>query len=123
MAIKTTLSDDGSVINIILSGILGIDQMMKIQDGIAKVSAPLKVIRIDLKEVVQIDSSVFSSLMLIYFEKNSSTKLELTNCSRAMAHQFSLAGLDRLMTIGLDSSPGRDKPRESNTIKDIKNFR
>lgn len=122
MAIKVTLSNDGSVIQVILSGVLGINQMMKIQDAIAKVSTPIKVIRIDLQDVTQIDSSVFSSLMLIYFEKNSTTKLELINCSRAMAHQFSLAGLDRLMTIRLDSSPAREQSEENHTIKDIKNF-
>ena len=122
MAIKVILSDDGCVINIMLSGILGIDQMIKIQDEIKKVSTQLKFIRIDLQNVTHIDSSVFSSLMLIYFEKNSSTKLELVNCSRALAHQFSMAGLDRLMTIQLATTSTRYQSDESATVKNIKNF-
>lgn len=106
MSIKTTLSSDGSAINITFSGVFDINESIKIQDIINTLEKPVKIIRIDLQEVTSVDSSVFSSLLLIYYEMNYHAKIELINCDRALARQFSLAGLDRLVTIRLSSASG-----------------
>jgi len=105
MSIKTTLSSDGSVINIAFSGVFDINESVKIQDTINALDKPVKIIRIDMQQVTGIDSSVFSSLLLIYYEMNYHAKIELINCDRALAQKFSLAGLDRLVTIRLSSAP------------------
>lgn len=106
MTIKTTLSNDGSVINFAFSGVFDINKSLKIQDDVKNMGSEVSIIRIDCQDVTGLDSSVFSSLLLIYHEMNNA-KIELVNCDRALAHRFSMAGLDRLMTIRLSASTGR----------------
>jgi anti-anti-sigma factor len=104
MSIKTTLSSDGCVLTFAFSGIFDINKSIKIQEDIKKLGSDIKIIRIDCEQVRGLDSSVFSSLLLIYHEMDNHGKIELVNCDRALAHRFSLAGLDRLMTVRLSAT-------------------
>lgn len=120
MSIKTTLSQDGSAINFAISGLFDINISLKMKNDINKIGSSVKIIRIDCQDVTGLDSSVFSSLLLIY-EKNSSARLELVNCDRALAHRFSLAGLDRLLTIRLSSSSGSKTSTDAEQLDQSKN--
>ncbi len=104
MSIKTTLSSDGCVLTFAFSGIFDINKSIKIQEDIKNLGGDIKIIRIDCEQVRGLDSSVFSSLLLIYHEMDNHAKIELVNCDRALAHRFSLAGLDRLMTVRLSAT-------------------
>jgi len=121
MPLKTTLSDDGRAIDIAFSGSFDINKSLQIQEIIKELDPTVKTIRIDLQQVTAIDSSVFSTLLLIYYEKNTNAKIEITNCSKTLAHRFSLAGIDRLLTIRLSALPTIQVAADDTDIDESKN--
>jgi len=100
MTINTTLSGDGSVFNIVLSGSVEIGQSLQMQDSINSLAASVKAVRIDLKHVTSLDASIFATLLLLNQNAgNEGVSLEIYNCSRDFARRFSLSGLDRFIKI------------------------
>ena len=99
MAIKTSLSFDESVFNIALSGNFDIHQSLKMQDIIESVPDTVKYIRVDMQNIGQIETAIFSTLLLLYRENESSRKLEIFNCSKSLVQRLTLAGLNRLINI------------------------
>jgi anti-anti-sigma factor len=104
MPVETSLSSDGSVLNIVLSGVFDINRSLQIQDTIDSYPDTVRVIRIDLEAVSRIDATIFSTLILLYFEKERKARIELINCDKALARRLSLAGLDRLITIRMSAT-------------------
>ena len=104
MPVETSLSSDGSVLNIVLSGVFDINRSLQIQDTIDSYPDTISVIRIDLEAVTSIDATIFSTLILLYFEKERKARIELINCDKSLGRRLSLAGLDRLITIRMSAS-------------------
>jgi anti-anti-sigma factor len=104
MSIETTLSDDGSFIKFHLKGVFDINRSLQLQDMVDSLPDSVELILIDLENVTRIDTSIFSTLLLLYYRKENHSRIEVLNCDKALAHRLSLAGLDRLITIRLGSS-------------------
>jgi len=104
MPVETSISADGSVLNIVLSGEFDINHSMQIQDVISSFPDSVKLIRLDLEAVSRIDATIFSTLLLLYFEKESNARIELINCSKALVQRLSMAGLDRLMNVRMSTT-------------------
>jgi anti-anti-sigma factor len=121
MPVETSLSSDGSVLNIVLSGVFDINRSLQIQDNIDSFPDTVRVIRIDLEAVTSIDATIFSTLILLYFEKERKARIELINCDKTLARRLSLAGLDRLITIRMSATRtehNSDDAEEKDASKD-----
>jgi hypothetical protein len=71
--------------------------------------------------VTIIDYTIFSTLILLYFEKERNARIELINCDKSLARRLSLAGLDRLITIRMSATrtdPKSIDAEEKDTSKD-----
>ncbi len=121
MPVETSLSSDGSVLNILLSGEFDINRSLQVQDIINAFPDTVRVIRIDLEGVTKIDATIFSTLILLYFDKERNARIELINCDKALARRLTLAGLDRLITIRMSLTKTEIKAsdvEEKDTSKD-----
>ena len=121
MPVDTTLSPDASVLNIVLSGEFDIDRSLQIQEIIESLPDSVRRILIDLDNVTSIDSTIFSTLLLLYFEKERQARIELINCDKSLARRLTLAGLDRLITIRMScdkTEPGSSATEETKLSKD-----
>jgi len=103
MSIETSLSSDERVFSFTLSGDFDINQSLKMQDIIDSVPPTVKHIRIDMQHIAQIETSIFSTLLLLYREKDTSIGIELFNCSKALVQRLTLAGLNRLITLRMSN--------------------
>jgi len=119
MTITTSLSSDGRVYNFTLSGEFEINQSLQIQDLINSVPDSVRYIRLDMKDVTRIDTSIFSTLLLLYHDKDSSLNIEVFNCDKVLAQRLTLAGLNRLITIRMseDAALKVAKPVEAESDK------
>jgi len=99
MPIQTSLSSDGSVFNFALSGSFDVNHSLQIQDLINTVPDTVRLIRIDMKNVTHLDTAIFSTLLLLYYDKNSSVNIEVFNCDKTLVQRLTLVGLNRLITI------------------------
>jgi len=113
MSIETTLSDDGSFIIFHLQGVFDINRSLQLQDIVDSLPDSIESIFIDLENVTHIDASIFSTLLLLYYQKDNHSRIEVLNCSKALARRLSLAGLDRLITIRMSLSETSYKLAES----------
>lgn len=104
MPVETSLSSDASVLNIVLSGEFDINRSLQIQEMIESFPDSVRLIRMDLEKVTRIDSTIFSTLILLYFEKEKKARIELINCQKSLAQRLSMAGLDRFITIRMSLS-------------------
>lgn len=104
MPIQTSISSDGSVFNFTLSGDFDINHSLQIQDTINTLPHSVRLVRIDMQDVITLDTAIFATLLLLYYDKDSSVKVEVFNCAKALAQRLSLAGLDRLITIRMSAT-------------------
>lgn len=100
MSIRTTLSADGSVCNIKITGAFDVALSTHFEDTLSTIPISVDIIRINLKEMTSFDASFLSSVLLVR-EKYLSTIIELFNCSKNHARRFSMAGLDKLVRVRL----------------------
>ena len=104
MSIETTISKDGSFIKFHLKGVFDINRSLQVQDIVDSLPDTIDLIYIDLAEVSRIDAAIFSTLLLLYYQKDEHSRIEVLNCSKSLARRLSLAGLDRLIKIRLSAS-------------------
>lgn len=104
MSIETTISEDGSFIKFHLKGVFDINRSLQVQDIVDSLPDTIDLIYIDLAEVSRIDAAIFSTLLLLYYQKDAHSRIEVLNCNKSLARRLSLAGLDRLIKIRLSAS-------------------
>ncbi|NOY65781.1 MAG: hypothetical protein GXP13_00035 [Gammaproteobacteria bacterium] len=80
----------------------------------------VKCIRVDMQNIDHIETAVFSALLLLHREKKSSVMIELFNCSKSLVQRFTLAGINRLVTIKMSNKesiqPSRGKLTDINSL-------
>ncbi len=121
MPVESSLSSDGSVLNLVLSGVFDINRSLQLQDIISSFPDTVRVIRIDLQAVTSMDATIFSTLILLHFEKDRRSSIELINCDKPLARRLSLAGLNRLITIRMsatDTESGSQLAADGDIAKD-----
>ncbi len=106
MSIETTISEDGSFIKFHLKGVFDINRSLQVQDIVDTLPQSIELIVMDLAEVTRIDAAIFATLLLLYYQKEQHSSIEVLNCSKALARRLSLAGLDRFIKIRMSAEDG-----------------